>query len=93
MSENLSTGGKWIQQGYEIGVKHVNEKGGVYIKELGKKIPLELIFVDNESDPRKAGTRLEKLYSVDKVDFFLGGFAAYLIIPQLAIAEKLESPS
>jgi branched-chain amino acid transport system substrate-binding protein len=35
---------------------------------------------------------MEKLYSIDKVDFFLGGFAAHLIIPQLAIAEKYHVP-
>ncbi|MBI5441959.1 MAG: hypothetical protein HY900_12200 [Deltaproteobacteria bacterium] len=35
---------------------------------------------------------MEKLYSVDKVDFFLGGFANALIIPQLAIAEKYKVP-
>jgi branched-chain amino acid transport system substrate-binding protein len=92
MTGNMAAGGKWIKQGYEIGVKHVNEEGGVYIKEFGKKIPLQLIFVDNESDPRKAASRLETLYSVDKVNFSLGGFAANLIIPQLAIAEKDRVP-
>ena len=92
LTGHMAIGGKWIKQGYEIGIKHVNDAGGVYIKEFGKKIPLELIFLDNESDPRKSASRMDKLYSVDKVDFFLGGFAAHLIIPQLAIAEKYRVP-
>ncbi len=88
----MAAGGKWIKQGYDIGIKHINQTGGVYIKEFNKKIPLEIIYVDNESDPKKVISRMEKLYSVDRVDVFLGGFAAHLIIPQLAIAEKYRIP-
>jgi branched-chain amino acid transport system substrate-binding protein len=88
----MAAGGKWVKQGYEIGRKHVNEAGGILIKEFGKKIPLEIQFLDDESDPKKVASRMEKLYSIDKVDVFLGGFAAHLIIPQLAIAEKYRIP-
>ena len=88
----MAAGGKWVKQGYEIGLKHVNKDGGVMIKQFGKKIPLEIVFLDDESAPTKTASRMEKLYSVDKVDFFLGGFANALIIPQLAIAEKYKTP-
>ena len=75
-----------------MGIKHINDAGGVYIKEFNKKIPLEIVFVDNESDPAKSASRMDKLYSVDKVDVFLGSFAGALIIPQLATAEKYKTP-
>ena len=88
----MAAGGKWVKQGYEIGIKHVNSAGGVPVKEFGRRIPLELVFIDDESNPTKTASRMEKLYSVDKVDFFLGGFANALIIPQLAIAEKYRVP-
>jgi branched-chain amino acid transport system substrate-binding protein len=88
----VSIGGSWIRQGYDIAVKHINADGGVYVKEYGKKIPIEIIYQDNESNPRKTAERMEKLYSIDKVNFFLGGFAQFLIVPQLAIAEKYEVP-
>jgi branched-chain amino acid transport system substrate-binding protein len=88
----MALGFKFIQKGYDIAVKHINEAGGVYVKEFDKKIPLEIIYLDNESDPKKVLNRMEKLYSFDKVNFFLGGFAAHLIIPQLAIAEKHGVP-
>ena len=88
----VSIGGSWIKQGYDIAVKHINADGGVYVKEYGKKIPLEIVYQDNESNPRKTAERMEKLYSIDKVNFFLGGFAQFLIVPQLAIAEKYEVP-
>jgi branched-chain amino acid transport system substrate-binding protein len=88
----FGAGGKWVRQGYEIGIKHINDAGGVYLEEFKKKIPLEIIFVDNESDPAKSASRMDKLYSVDKVDVFLGSFAGALIIPQLATAEKYKTP-
>jgi len=88
----FGAGGKWVRQGYEMGIKHINDAGGVYIKEFNKKIPLEIVFVDNESDPAKSASRMDKLYSVDKVDAFLGSFAGALIIPQLATAEKYKTP-
>jgi len=87
-----ASNGKEIQQGYKIALKHINEAGGVFIKEFNKKIPLEILFADNESDLTKAGSRLEKLYSIDKVDVFLGGCIGALTIPQLAIAEKYRTP-
>jgi branched-chain amino acid transport system substrate-binding protein len=87
-----ASNGKEIQQGYKIALKHINDAGGVYIKEFNKKSPLEILFMDNESDLTKAGGRLEKLYSVDKVDVFLGGCIGALTIPQMAIAEKYRMP-
>ena len=85
-------GGRRLKQGYEIGVKHVNDAGGVYIEEFKKRIPLKLLFLDSESDPVKSASRMDKLYSVDKVDVFLGGFSGILVIPQLATAEKYKTP-
>ena len=88
----VSIGGSWVRQGYDIAVKHINADGGIYVKEYDKKIPIEIIYQDNESNPRKTSERMEKLYSIDKVHFFLGGFAQFLVVPQLAIAEKYEVP-
>jgi branched-chain amino acid transport system substrate-binding protein len=82
LTGNMAAGGKWVKQGYEVAVKHINSAGGVNVKEFGKKIPLELLFLDDESNPGKIAGRMEKLYSIDKIDFFLGGFAAHLLIPQ-----------
>lgn len=87
-----ASNGKEIQGGYKIALKHINDAGGVYLKEWNKKIPLEMLMLDNESDLTKAGSRLEKLYSVDKVDVFLGGCIGALTIPQMAIAEKYRTP-
>ena len=88
----LSVGGAWLQRGYDLAVKHINETGGVMVKEFNKKIPLEIVYTDNESDPKKVAARMEKLFSVDKVDFFVGGYTAFLLVQQMAIAEKNKIP-
>src|SRR4030066_1784828 len=46
---------------YQQAVKDINAKGGVYVKDLGKKLPLKLIVVDDESDVAKAAAAAEKL--------------------------------
>ena len=87
-----AAGGKWVSQGYNIAVKHINESGGVLLKEFGKKVPLEIVYLDNESDPKQVVSRMERLYSVDKVDVFLAGFGQFLNVGQLAVAEKYRVP-
>src|SRR5512135_813544 len=49
----MASGGKDLRPGYEIAVRHINDAGGVFVKEYNKKIPIELIILDDESDAVK----------------------------------------
>jgi branched-chain amino acid transport system substrate-binding protein len=53
--------GKPAKDGYELAVEKINKDGGVYVKEYGKKIPLELSIMDMETNPEKAVARAEAL--------------------------------
>jgi len=53
--------GKPAKDGYEMAVEKVNKDGGVYLKEYDKKIPLELLIMDMETNPEKAVARAEAL--------------------------------
>jgi branched-chain amino acid transport system substrate-binding protein len=88
----MAAGGREVKSGYELFVEHINKDGGVYVKEFGKKLPVELIMVDDESDPVKTAARLEKLYSVDNVVAYLGGFSSELNVAGMSIAEKNKVP-
>ncbi len=88
----MAAGGKDVRAGYEIFVKHINDAGGVFVKEYNKKLPIELIILDDESDSIKTTTRLDKLYSVDNVVAFLGGFSSDLNVVGMATAEKNKVP-
>src|SRR5512139_3884529 len=78
LTGRMAAGGKDVKAGYDLAVKHINESGGVMVKAYGKKLPLELIAVDDESDPVKTTTRLDKLNSIDKVVAYLSGFSSDL---------------
>ena len=59
--------------GMEAAVEDINNEGGVYVEEYGADLPMELIIVDSESDPDKAGTLAESLITTDNVDFLASG--------------------
>ena len=49
---------KWS---YEQAVADINKKGGIYVKEYGKKLPVKLVIADDESNAGKAGKAVERL--------------------------------
>ena len=83
-------GGGQVKNGYELAVEDINAAGGVDVG--GTKIPLELIELDDESDPTKTVQNLETLYSSNDVVAYLGGFGSDLHAAAAAIAEKNKVP-
>ncbi len=73
---------------YETFVKEVNDAGGVYVEEYGKKLPIELIIYDDKSDVGTATRLTEKLIVEDKVDFLWPGCGTSFIYAQAPIANK-----
>jgi branched-chain amino acid transport system substrate-binding protein len=54
---------------YDMWIDEVNAKGGIYVKEYKKRLPIELIVYDDESSAEKMRFLLQKLMVEDKVDF------------------------
>ena len=73
-------------RGYQLCVKHVNEKGGV----LGRK--LELVVYDDGSDPATAVRLYEKLITQDKVDLVLGPYSSPISEAVADVNEKFKMP-
>ena len=46
------TGGP-AKLGFDLAVEEINKGGGVMVKAYGKKIPLELVLLDMETNPEK----------------------------------------
>jgi len=70
MYAGFGEGGVW---GMQAAVDDINDLGGVYVEEYDKKLPIELVFRNTESDPDKAGTLAESLILEDKVNFLAYG--------------------
>src|SRR5262249_12801917 len=50
----------------------MNARGGVFVKDLGAKLPIRLIVYDDGSSADRAVELYERLATTDKVDFFTG---------------------
>lgn len=86
----LSQGGLEQKWAYEQCVKDVNAKGGIFVKEYNKKLPVRLVFEDGESDPGKAAAAVDRLAKVHKVDLMLSSWGTPIVLTSCVAAEKLK---
>jgi branched-chain amino acid transport system substrate-binding protein len=89
LTGRYAAGGAQNKAGYEIAVQQLNAAGGVVVG--GKKLPIELVMLDDESDPSKTVARLETLASQGVVAY-LGGFGSDLHAAAASIADKNKIP-
>jgi branched-chain amino acid transport system substrate-binding protein len=75
-----------LLRGYQLCVKHTNDKGGL----LGRKI--ELVVEDDQSQPAIAVRIYEKLMTRDKVDLILSPYSSPLAEPVANVTEKYRMP-
>jgi branched-chain amino acid transport system substrate-binding protein len=73
---------------YDLWVKDVNAEGGIYVKEVGKKLPVELLIYDDKSEIGTMTRLLEKLILEDKVDFLLPPWGTANLFAAAPIANK-----
>ena len=78
--------GQARHRGYQLCVKHTNEKGGV----LGRK--LELVMDDDRSETATAVRIYEKLIARDKVDVILGPYSSPINDAVADVNEKHRIP-
>src|SRR5499426_268911 len=81
--------GAQVRTGCEIGVEQINAAGGVTV--AGKKMPIELTILDDESDPTKTVARLETL-ATQGVVAYLGGAGSDLHAAAASIGDKNRIP-
>jgi branched-chain amino acid transport system substrate-binding protein len=70
----------------------INRDGGVYIKELGKKLPIRVKSMDTESNPTKAAQAATRLILQDEVDLMIVLHTPDTVNPVGAICERYEVP-
>ena len=85
-----STNGIHAKNGYNLGVKRINEMGGV--KVGGKAYKLKIIYYDDESTPLRTAQLAERLIKQDGVKFFLGPYSSATTKAMAPITEKYKIP-
>jgi branched-chain amino acid transport system substrate-binding protein len=73
---------------YDFWVEEVNAKGGIFVKEYGKRLPIEVIKYDDKSDVGTMTKLLEKVILEDKVDFILPPWGTAMLYAAAPIATK-----
>ncbi|MGJ3260205.1 MAG: amino acid ABC transporter substrate-binding protein [Rhodospirillales bacterium] len=85
-----STNGIHAKNGYDLGVKKINEAGGVTVN--GKKYKLKVQYYDDESTPLRTAQLLERLVNQDGVKYFLGPYSSATTKAAAPIVEKYKVP-
>ena len=94
ISGRMAAFGGGIRFGLQSAVEDINKQGGVMVKQYGKKLPLELIMQDSESDPVKAASTAGDLILRHKVHILAGGSVEppTTINPISVQADRFEIP-
>ncbi|MDR7416934.1 MAG: amino acid ABC transporter substrate-binding protein [Armatimonadota bacterium] len=89
LTGRFASGGAQVRAGYELAVEDINARGGVPVG--GQRLRLELVMLDDESDPTKTVSRMEAL-AQQGIAAYLGGFGSDLHAAAAAVAEKNRIP-
>jgi branched-chain amino acid transport system substrate-binding protein len=77
---------------YDMWVKEVNAKGGIYVKKYKKRLPVEILRYDDKSDRGTCVRLVEKLILDDKVDLLLPPWSTGLHFAIAPIVTKYQYP-
>ena len=70
----------------------INKDGGIFIKELGTKLPIKVKTMDTESKTTKAADVASKLILQDGVDLMVALHTSDMVNPVAATCERYEIP-
>ncbi len=76
LTGKYSSNGVHTQNGYNMAVDRINSMGGV--KVGGKTYKFEIIYYDDESNPKRAAQLAERLIKQDGVEYMLGPYSSGL---------------
>ena len=86
----LSPEGQKLRNGYELWLEQVNKAGGIKVGD--KKLPVQLIYYDYESNTPRAVQLAEKLITDDKVNFMFAPFGSGATKAASSVAERYGMP-
>ena len=84
--------GKENHNGMLLWVDDVNAKGGIFVKDIGKRLPVKLMTYDDRSDTSTCVKLYERLITVDKVDLLLPPWGSANHFAVTAVTEKHKFP-
>jgi len=77
---------------YHVWEERINQEGGILVRDVGKKLPVEFAYYDDKSSPETAVKVYEKLITQDKVDLVLTPWGTTIHFAVAPLAEKYRFP-
>jgi len=90
LTGKYSTNGKHTKNGYDLGVKIINDNGGVVVH--GKHYKIAIKYYDDESTPARGTQLAERLISQDNIKYLLGPYSSGLTKAMAPITEQYKVP-
>lgn len=84
--------GPVYQQFMREWVRVTNEEGGWLVRDLGRRLPVEMVLYDDESSADKSVELYERLAAVDNVLLFFGPATSPITLRASTVAERLRIP-
>ena len=76
----------------EIMIEKINAEGGIYVEEYGRKLPIELVIYDHETNPQRAVELTTKMIVEDNVVAIFSVGDPSTALPMAQLAEKYHVP-
>jgi branched-chain amino acid transport system substrate-binding protein len=87
----LSPEAQKLQNGMNLWVETANKAGGIKVGD--KRMKIEIVYVDYQSNTPRAVQATEKLITQDKVDFLFSPFGSGAAKAASSVSEKYEMPT
>lgn len=84
--------GAHLEKGAIIAVEEINNKGGVYVAQYGKRIPIKLISADDKASIDEGVAVVKRLIFLDKVDLIIGIYDTPEAMAVVPIAVEAKVP-
>jgi branched-chain amino acid transport system substrate-binding protein len=81
----LSSG--FVKTGFQMWVNQTNAKGGLYLSEYGKTIPIKMVYLDDQSSTSTVATDYTNIITQDHVNILVSDFGSTLVAPGIPIAK------
>lgn len=92
MTGPASTTGKDVWESAQLAAEEINANGGVFVKDLNRKIPIRLVQGDDESTREGGQKAVSRMITQDNVDMLVGGFSSAVVSAHQSIVADNKVP-
>ena len=90
LTGGVSTEGRLVKEGYDLYVKHINQKGGIKVGDKTYKVAIK--YYDDQSDAASSAKLYEKLITEDGIKLLLGPYSSGITLAASSVTERYQVP-